>query len=76
MSQPEQWGLAPDYAEDIYEQTALNETEHTTGNKNKVFAGLAGVHPGFYQWAIVVGAIALLWGMHFSFRSAFKAVIS
>jgi hypothetical protein len=75
MSQPEQWGIAPDYAEDMYDQMALNETEHTSGNKNKVFAGLRSCNPGTYQWLIVVLAVGLLWGMHFNFRSAFKAVL-
>jgi len=73
--QPEAWVDSPDYAEDLYDQTALNESEHVTGDKNRVFAGLRMMSPGMYQWAIVVLAVGFLWAMHYGLRSTFKAIV-
>lgn len=78
MSQAQPWeayGISPDYAEDVFGQDALNETEHITGNKNNAFKGTRGMSPAAWQWFIVIGALALLWLGHFHFRSAFKAVL-
>lgn len=73
--QPETWAQSPDYAEDVYEQDAINESEHMTGNKNNLFKGLGGFSAPTCQWVIVVVALGTLWAMHFNFRSTFKAVI-
>jgi hypothetical protein len=72
----ENYGIAPDYAEDVYEQDALNETEHVTGNKNNAFRGTRGLSAATWQWVIVMGALGLLWILFFHFRSSFKAVLS
>lgn len=73
--QPEMWGIAPDYVEDVYAQTALDSSEHVTGNKNRAFGVTTRISVGMWQWIIVAAALGLLWAGHFHFRSVFKAVV-
>lgn len=75
MTMPDQGGYSTDYAEDMYEQTALNETEHISGNKNNVFTGLRRMSPGTYQWLIVAAAVGVLLALHGSFKGTFKKVL-
>jgi hypothetical protein len=61
------------YADDADEVGHTTAQEQTTGSKNGRFTGMGrGISVPVYQWLIVVGAVALLWGLKYGLISDIK----